>query len=64
MLKLTRKAGESVMIGSNVNISVLKVNGSQVEIGIDTPKEMAVYWVEIDNETSQEDDLIERTGAI
>jgi len=51
------------MIGNNVSITVLAVNGNQVEIGIDTPKEIAVYWVEIDNESLQDNGFIEEAGA-
>ena len=64
MIKLRRRAGEAVMIGSNVNITILAVNGNQVEIGIDTPKEIAVYWVEIDNDFSQDEGFNEEAGAI
>ena len=42
MIKLTRRAGEAVMIGNNVNISILKVNGDQVEIGIDAKRNSGV----------------------
>lgn len=57
MVKLTRRTGEAVMIGNNVNITILNVNGNQVEIGIDTPKEISVYWVEINNEPNQDEIL-------
>jgi carbon storage regulator len=64
MIKLTRKAGEAVMIGSNVNITVLTVKDNQVEIGIDTPKEIAVYWVEVENDPQQDDGLSEGVGVV
>jgi carbon storage regulator len=54
MIKLTRRAGEAVMIGNNVSITILAIDNHLVEIGIDTPKEIAVYWVEIENKTYQE----------
>lgn len=57
MVKLTRRAGEAVMIGNNVNIIILNVNGNQVEIGIETPKEISVYWVEVNNESNQDEIL-------
>ena len=64
MVKLIRRAGEAVMIGNNVNITILNVNGNQVEIGIDTPKEISIYWVEIDNESNQDGVLNQETGVI
>jgi len=47
MLILTRRAGETVMIGSDVTITVLGVKGNQVRIGINAPKEVAVHREEI-----------------
>ena len=47
MLILTRRAGETVMIGSDITITVLGVNGNQVRIGINAPKDVAVHREEI-----------------
>ena len=47
MLILTRRVGESLMIGDNVAVTVLGVKGNQVRIGIDAPKEVAVHRQEI-----------------
>ena len=47
MLILTRRAGESLMIGEDVSITVLGVKGNQVRIGIDAPKDVAVHREEI-----------------
>lgn len=47
MLILTRRAGETVMIGSDVKITVLGVKGNQVRIGISAPKDVAVHREEI-----------------
>jgi carbon storage regulator len=47
MLILTRRVGETLMIGDDVSISVLGVKGNQVRIGIDAPKEVAVHREEI-----------------
>jgi carbon storage regulator len=47
MLILTRRVGESVRIGTEVTVTVLEVKGSQVRIGVDAPKNVAVHREEI-----------------
>jgi carbon storage regulator len=47
MLILTRRAGETVMIGSDITITVLGVKGNQVRIGINAPKDVPVHREEI-----------------
>lgn len=47
MLILTRKVGESLLIGDNVSITVLSVRGNQVKIGVDAPKDVSVHREEI-----------------
>jgi carbon storage regulator len=47
MLILTRRAGETLMIGEDVSITVLGVKGNQVRIGINAPKDVAVHREEI-----------------
>ena len=47
MLILTRRAGETVMIGNDVTITVLGVKGNQVRIGINAPRDIAVHREEI-----------------
>mgnify|MGYP004472329403 FL=1 len=47
MLALSRKQGESIVIGNNIEITVLEVKGDQVKIGISAPKSVPVYRKEI-----------------
>ena len=47
MLILTRRVGESLMVGDDVTITVLGVKGNQVRIGVKAPKEVAVHREEI-----------------
>ena len=47
MLALSRKQGESIVIGNNIEITVLQAKGDQVKIGISAPKSVPVYRKEI-----------------
>jgi carbon storage regulator len=47
MLILTRRVGESIKIGAEITVSVQGVNGNQVRVGIEAPREVAVHRLEV-----------------
>lgn len=47
MLILTRKSDESIIIGNNIKVKILKVQGNQVHLGIEAPRDLSVYREEI-----------------
>ena len=54
MLILTRRVGETLMIGDEVTVTVLGVKGNQVRIGVNAPKTVAVHREEIYERIKQE----------
>ncbi|RST77482.1 carbon storage regulator [Siminovitchia acidinfaciens] len=56
MLILSRKKGEAIQIGPDIEISITAIQGDQVKIGINAPKNVEVHrkevWVEIQNENT------------
>ncbi|MCW4149679.1 carbon storage regulator CsrA [Halomonas sp. 18H] len=47
MLILTRRVGETLMVGDDITVTVLGVKGNQVRIGVNAPKDVAVHREEI-----------------
>ena len=47
MLVLTRKTNQSIMIGDDIEVSILSVAGDKVRIGIDAPRDIAVFRKEV-----------------
>lgn len=54
MLILTRRVGETLMIGDDIKVTVLGVKGNQVRIGIEAPKDVGVHRQEIYNAIQEE----------
>lgn len=53
-LKIMRRPKESFMIGDDVKITIMEVNGNQVRLAIEAPKEIAVHREEIYNKIQKE----------
>jgi carbon storage regulator len=61
MLILTRRVGETLKVGNDVDVTVLGVKGNQIRIGIKAPKNVAVHREEIFDRIQREAQLAQRT---
>ena len=64
MLFLTRRIGETLIIGDDVNITVLGVKGNQVRLGINAPKDVSVHREEIYLRIQQEKESDDSEDAV
>jgi len=62
MLILTRRVGETIVIGNDITVTVLGVKGHQVRLGINAPKDVAVHREEIYQRIQQEGTSDEESG--
>lgn len=69
MLVLTRRAGESIMIGDDIVITVIEVSRDQLRVGIDAPRSLAVHRKEVymaiidENEAARRSDMSSSNGS-
>jgi len=63
MLVLTRKKGQSIIVGDGIEISVVDVNGDSVRIGVRAPREVSIYRREIYEAIREENILAARTAS-
>ena len=63
MLILTRRVGETLMIGNDITVTVLGVKGNQVRVGVNAPKEVAVHREEIYERIKREEAAAQKGGG-
>ncbi len=63
MLILTRRVGETLMIGDEVTVTVLGVKGNQVRIGVNAPKDVSVHREEIYERIKKEQQAMSGGGS-
>ncbi len=65
MLVLTRKSEQKIVIGENITITILKVQGDQVSVGIDAPDDMRIFRKELLEDIKKENagGAVDKTGV-
>ncbi len=64
MLILTRKLGESIIIGENVQLSVVEINKNNIKIGINAPKDVSIYREEVFEKIKEENKMASTSGIV
>ena len=64
MLVLTRKSGQGVVIGDDIRISIVSIDGDRVRVGIEAPKEISVHREEVYLEIKRENQQAKVAGSI
>lgn len=63
MLRITRRAGERVIVGGDVVVEVLEIRGGTVRLGIDAPRSVSIYREEIWLEVKRENEAAASASA-
>lgn len=64
MLVLTRKPGETLMLGEDIQVKIVSVDGDQVKIGIEAPRAMKIYRREVYEAIQQENEAALETSDL
>ncbi|HZK43220.1 MAG TPA: carbon storage regulator CsrA [Syntrophomonadaceae bacterium] len=66
MLVLSRKKGESIIIGENIEITIVEIQGDVIRLGIEAPREISIYrqelWEEIKKSNQEATQTVEKLG--
>lgn len=64
MLVLSRKKDQAIMIGDNIELSIIEIQGDQVRIGINAPKNVSIYRKELFLEIQEENKKAANNGMV
>lgn len=64
MLVLSRKKGQGIMLGDNIELTIIEIQGDQVRIGINAPKNVSIYRKEIFLEIQEENKKAANVGVV